>query len=119
MNKHEKISYVEFPASDIQSTKNFFIQAFGWSFQDFGPEYSAFTSPSIDGGFYKAELRSSTNNGAALVVFYSKDLEATQAKIEKANGVVVKPIFSFPGGHRFHFTEPSGNELAVCSDINA
>ena len=119
MNEHEKINYIEFPARDLQSTKEFFREAFGWSFQDFGPEYTAFSNQCIDGGFYKAELSSSTNNGAALVVFYSKDLEATQAKIEKANGVIVKPIFSFPGGRRFHFTEPSGNEFAVWSDINA
>ncbi|VAW74568.1 Glyoxalase family protein [hydrothermal vent metagenome] len=119
MNEHEKINYVEFPASDLQSTKDFFAKAFEWSFQDFGPEYSAFSNQGIDGGFFKAELSSSTNNGAALVAFYSKDLEATQTKIENANGIVVKPIFSFPGGRRFHFTEPSGNEFAVWSDINS
>ena len=118
MNEHERINYVEFPANDIQSTKNFFIQAFGWSFQDFGPEYAAFSNQGMDGGFFKAELSSSTQNGAALVVFYSKDLESTQAKIEKANGIIVKPIFLFPGGRRFHFTEPSGNEFAVWSDIS-
>ena len=116
MNEHEKINYVEFPAKDIQKTKDFFSQAFGWSFQDFGPEYSAFSNQGIDGGFYKADLSSSANNGAALIVFYSQDLEATQTKIEKANGIIVKPIFTFPGGRRFHFTEPSGNEFAVWSD---
>ena len=119
MNKHEKINYVEFPAKDIQATKDFFSQAFGWSFQDFGPEYSAFSNQGIDGGFYKAKLSSSTSNGAALIVFYSQDLEATQDKIEKANGTIIKSIYSFPGGHRFHFTEPSGNEFAVWSDSNA
>lgn len=91
MSKHEKINYVEFPAKDIQATKDFFTQAFGWSFQDFGLEYSAFSNQGIDGGFYKAELRSSVNNGAALIVFYSHDLEATQNKIEKANGIIVMP----------------------------
>jgi len=119
MNKHEKINYVEFPAKDIQSTKDFFSQAFDWSFQDFGPEYSAFSNQGIDGGFYKSELSSSVNNGAALIVFYSQDIEETQTKIEKANGIIVKPIFTFPGGRRFHFTEPSGNEFAVWSDKNA
>lgn len=119
MNKHEKINYVEFPAKDIQATKEFFGEVFGWSFQDFGPEYSAFTNQGIDGGFYKAELSSSVSNGAALIVFYSQNLEATKKKIEKANGIIVKPIFAFPGGRRFHFTEPSGNEFAVWSDKNA
>lgn len=119
MNEHEKINYVELPARDIQATKAFFTQVFGWSFEDFGPEYTAFSKQGIDGGFYKSDLASSTANGAALVVLYSRDLEATQAKIESAGGQVVKPIFSFPGGRRFHFSEPSDNEFAVWSDINA
>jgi len=118
MNEHEKINYVEFPSKDLQATKGFFSQVFGWSFQDFGPEYSAFSNQGLDGGFFKSEMYSSANNGAALVVFYSQDLEATQAKIEQANGMIVKAIFSFPGGRRFHFTEPSGNEFAVWSDKN-
>ena len=116
MNGHEKINYVELPAKNLQATKDFFSKAFGWSFQDFGPEYSAFSNQGINGGFFKSDLSSSTNNGAALIVFYSKDLEATQEKVKKANGVIVKPIFPFPGGRRFHFTEPSGNEFAVWSD---
>ena len=116
MNEHEKINYVEFPSKDIQATKEFFIQVFGWSLQDFGPEYSAFSNQGIDGGFFKSELSASTANGGALIVFYSQDLEKTQAKIKAADGIVVKAIFSFPGGRRFHFTEPSGNEFAVWSD---
>jgi len=119
MNQNEKISYVEYPAKDIQATKDFFSQAFGWSFQDYGPDYTTFSNQGIDGGFFKSDLRSSASDGAALIVFYSQDLEATQSKIEEAIGVIVKPIFSFPGGRRFHFTEPSGNEFAVWSDINA
>ena len=118
MNKHEKINYVEFPAKKIQATKEFFVGVFGWSFQDFGSEYTAFSDQGIDGGFFQADLASSTANGAALIVFYSNDLEATQAKIEQAGGIISKPIFAFPGGRRFHFTEPSGNEFAVWSDIN-
>ena len=119
MNVHEKINYIELPAKDLQATKEFFCQAFGWSFQDFGPEYSAFSNEGIDGGFFKADLSSSTNNGAALIVFYSNNLEATQEKVIKANGDIVKPIFPFPGGRRFHFTEPGGNEFAVWSDTDA
>lgn len=119
MNQHEKINYLEFPTRDIKATKEFFSQAFGWSFQDFGPEYAAFSDQGIDGGFYKAEVSSSTSNGAALVVFYSNDLEATQEKIENAGGVIIKPVFSFPGGRRFHFTEPGGNEFAVWSELDA
>ncbi len=114
--KHEKINYVELPATDLAATKDFFSKAFGWTFEDFGPEYTAFSDQGLDGGFYKADLASSTSNGAALIVFFSHDLEATQQKIETANGVIVRAIFSFPGGRRFHFTEPSGNEFAVWSD---
>jgi len=118
MNEHEKINYVEFPAQNIQATKSFFESAFGWSFIDYGPDYSAFSNQGIDGGFFKSELNSTTEKGSALIVLYSKDIEASQTKIEQAGGLIVKPIFSFPGGRRFHFTEPSGNELAVWSDVN-
>lgn len=118
MNEHEKINYVEFPAKDLEATKRFCSNVFGWSFEDYGPEYAAFSNQGVDGGFYKSDLQSSTDNGAALVVFYSRDLEDTLAKIEQAGGLIVKPIFSFPGGRRFHFTEPSGNEFAVWSDNN-
>ena len=118
MNAHEKINYVEFPASNIPATKAFFTMVFGWSFVDYGPEYTAFSNEGLDGGFYTSDLRASTQTGSALIVFYSQDLEETQDKIVSAGGVVVKPIFSFPGGRRFHFVEPSGNEFAVWSDVN-
>lgn len=116
MPEHEKLNYVEFPASDLQATKRFFQQAFGWSFQDFGPEYTAFSNQGLDGGFFQAEPGACGASGGALLVFYSRDLEATQAKIEPAGGVISKPIFPFPGGRRFHFREPGGNQLAVWSD---
>ena len=113
MNQHEKMNYVEFPAKDLAATKAFFESVFGWSFTDYGPEYTAFENQGLDGGFFQSDLASSTEKGAALIVFYSNQLEATLAKVEKAGGSILKPIFSFPGGRRFHFTEPSGNEFAV------
>jgi len=116
MNKHEKINYVEFPARDIEKTKAFFSTVFGWSFVDYGPEYTAFADEGVDGGFFKSDLSVSTENGSALVVFYSKELEQTLSKIEAAGGSIIKPIFSFPGGRRFHFGDPNGNEYAVWSD---
>jgi predicted enzyme related to lactoylglutathione lyase len=119
MDEHEKINYVEFPAKDIERTKAFFSAVFGWSFSDYGAEYTAFENSGIRGGFYKTNLNSSTENGAALIVFYSKTLEQTQSKIEAAGGSIIKPIFAFPGGRRFHFADPNGNEYAVWSDINA
>ena len=116
MKEHEKINYVEFPSRDIEKTKRFFEEAFGWEFEDFGPEYSAFSNQGLDGGFFQSELYSTTTHGGALIVFYSNDLETTLTKIEHAGGMIIKPIFSFPGGRRFHFQEPSGNEFAVWSD---
>jgi len=116
MNQHEKMNYVEFPARDLAGTKAFFESVFGWSFTDYGPEYTAFENQGLDGGFFQSDLASSTERGAALIVFYSNQLEATLAKVEKAGGSIIKPIFSFPGGRRFHFTEPSGNEFAVWSE---
>ena len=116
MNLHEKINYVELPAKDLAATKAFFQSVFGWSFVDYGPEYTAFSNQGLDGGFFQSDLASSTQNGAALVIFYSNQLEATLAKVEKAGGAIVRPIYSFPGGRRFHFTEPSGNEFAVWSE---
>jgi len=114
---HEKINYVELPARDLAATKEFFAAAFGWSFTDYGADYAAFAGAGLDGGFYRAELRAQAAAGSALVVLYSGGLEATLAKIENCGGKIVKPIFAFPGGRRFHFTEPSGNELAVWSDV--
>ena len=113
MNQHEKMNYVEFPAKDLAATKAFFESVFGWSFTDYGPDYTAFENQGLDGGFFQADLASSTEKGAALIVFYSDQLEATLAKVQKAGGSILKPIYSFPGGRRFHFTEPSGNEFAV------
>jgi predicted enzyme related to lactoylglutathione lyase len=124
MNSHEKINYIEFPAKDIIATKAFFTQVFGWLFVDYGPEYTAFsesqadaaTNRGIEGGFFQSDLHSSTKMGSALTVFYSDNLEQTQTKIEQAKGSIIKPIFSFPGGRRFHFSDPSDNEFAVWSD---
>lgn len=116
MNYHDKINYVEFPARDIEATKNFFHRAFGWSFVDYGPEYTAFANEGINGGFYKSDLAASTDRGSALIVFYSETLERTLLLIENSGGTICKPIFTFPGGRRFHFREPSGNEFAVWTD---
>ncbi|BDS05099.1 glyoxalase [Oceaniferula spumae] len=116
---HDHINYVEFAATDLPATKEFFAQVFGWQFEDYGPEYTAFSNAGLNGGFYQADLKSSTQNGGALVVLYSSDLEATLKKVRDARGKITKETFSFPGGRRFQFTEPSGNELAVWSDLEA
>lgn len=117
MNIHEKINYIELPAKDIKRTKEFFTEVFNWSFEDFGEEYTAFNDGTINGGFFKSTMNCSMQQGSALVVFYSSKLEETQEKIEKAGGKIVNEIFSFPGGRRFHFSDPNGNEYAVWSDL--
>ncbi len=119
MNEHEKINYVEFPARDIEKAKKFFAQVFDWRFEDFGPEYTAFSNQGLDGGFFKSSQSVSTGNGSALIVFFSNDLEATLAKVELAGGQIIKPVFTFPGGRRFHFADPNGNEYAVWAEPGA
>lgn len=117
MNEHEKINYVEFASVNLPETKRFFTAAFGWNFEDFGPDYTAFSNEGLDGGFYTAELAASAAKGSALIIFYSNDLEKTQEKVVSAGGVITKEVFSFPGGRRFEFSEPAGNEFAVWSDL--
>ncbi|OYW33146.1 MAG: glyoxalase [Methyloversatilis sp. 12-65-5] len=119
MPAHEKINYVEYPARDVGATKRFFQDAFGWVFEDYGPDYAAFSGQGLDGGFYTSDLVADTRQGSALIVFYSADLERTLAKVVAAGGKVVRPVFAFPGGRRFHFAEPSGNEFAVWSEAEA
>lgn len=117
MSQHEKIDYLEIPAKNIPAAQLFFTSVFDWSFQDFGPEYTAFSGAGIDGGFYQSDLTVSTKSGSVLIVFYSNNLEETSAKIEASGGSVVKPIFEFPGGRRFHFRDTNGNEYAAWSDL--
>lgn len=116
--EHEKINYLELPANDIEKNKAFFSAVFNWQFTDYGPEYTAFSASEagLDGGFYLSKTQSTTESGAALIVFYSNSLSATQAKVEQHGGRIMKPTFSFPGGQRFHFADPCGNEFAVWSD---
>ncbi|MCV6589942.1 MAG: VOC family protein [Marinobacterium sp.] len=116
MIEQNKINYVEFPATDLVATKAFFSTVFGWSFIDYGSEYSCFSDQGVDGGFYKSDKTTNTENGVALVVMYTEYLEDTEKAVVAAGGTIVRPIFDFPGGRRFHFTCPSGNEYGVWSD---
>lgn len=116
MPAHEKINYVEYPTRDLPATKAFFQAVFGWRFTDYGSDYAAFADEGLDGGFFSAEMSARSDSGSALIVFYSAQLEDTLAKVEAAGGKIVKPIFAFPGGRRFHFVEPGGNEFAVWSE---
>ncbi len=107
-----RMDYIEFPATDIAATKTFYNSVFGWKFEDYGPDYTSFHDGRLGGGF-TTERRP---GGSVLVVIYASDLGAMEAKIKRAGGKIVKPAFSFPGGRRFHFADPNGNELAVWSE---
>lgn len=113
MRKTGKLDYIEMPATGgrLDSVKAFYAAAFAWSFTDYGPTYSAFDE-GLEGGF---QTDGTEISAKPLPILYSENLEETLAAVENAGGVVVKPIFSFPGGRRFHFTDPAGNELAVWS----
>ena len=112
MREDGKIDYVEFPGGDLVPLKQFYGDAFGWTFVDYGPSYTAM-SEGLDGGF---DADAARQDAKPLVVLYARRLEEMQARVLAAGGRVTRPIFAFPGGRRFHFTDPAGNELAVWSD---
>lgn len=112
--RDRRIDYVEFGATDIPRTRAFYEEVFGWRFEDYGPAYSSFQDGRIAGGF---EQRSAVHGGGPLVVIYAANLEAVEQAVTRAGGTIVRPTFTFPGGRRFHFRDPSGNELAVWSEV--
>ncbi|MDH4073514.1 MAG: VOC family protein [Gammaproteobacteria bacterium] len=112
----QKIDYIELPASDFDAVQAFYEKAFNWKFVDYGPEYRSFADGKLDGGFRKSDVIAKVNAGSALVILYAKNLEATRDKVVASGGKIVVDIFSFPGGRRFQFADPHGNELAVWSD---
>lgn len=105
-----QIDYVEFGVSDIARSKAFYGSTFGWTFTDYGPTYCEFNDGRLTGGF---TTLSAPSPGGPLVILYGDDLEALVGKVKAAGGTIVKPIFDFPGGQRFHFCDPDGYELAV------
>ena len=116
MRQNEKIDYIEFSTPDMETTKAFFSHVFGWTFTDYGPDYADSPDGGIMTGFFKGDGKSTQQTGGALITFYSDDLKVTQSKIEAAGGTIIKQIFPFPGGQRFQFLEPGGNEFAVWSN---
>lgn len=109
-----KIDYIEFQIADIPAAKEFYGSAFGWSFTDYGPDYCEFRDGRLSGGFAKSK-HGIPSDGALVIIFVDR-LEDAQARVEAAGGTIVKPIFAFPGGRRFHFVDREGYELAVWSD---
>jgi predicted enzyme related to lactoylglutathione lyase len=108
-----RIDYIEFPVSDIGKTKAFYGKVLGWKFEDYGEDYTSFHDGRLAGGFY---ISADFKTGGPLVVIYATDINAMQTKIAAAGGKIVKAIFEFPGGRRFHFLDPSGHELAIWTD---
>ncbi len=111
--KNNQISYIELTAHDLESTKDFYKTIFGWKFTDYGTEYTSFSESGVHGGF---KITDDKIVNGILVVLYHEDLSAIKEKIVAAGGKISVDIFTFPGGSRFHFMDPSGNELAVWSD---
>jgi len=114
MHTHHAIDYIEFPVLDIGTSKAFYAAAFGWRFTDYGPDYAGICGPEREvGGFCRVtEIR----RGGTLVVLFSSDLDVSLCMVRAAGGTIVKEPFAFPGGRRFHFVDPSGNELAVWAE---
>lgn len=110
--RNHQIDYIELGTTNIEQVKTFYGTVFGWSFTDHGPDYTSFNDGQTDGGF----TTQSEPGSNPLIVIYANDLEATCEQIKVNGGQISKEIFSFPGGRRFHFTDPSGNELAVWSE---
>ncbi|PZR71839.1 MAG: glyoxalase [Chthoniobacterales bacterium] len=109
------IDYIEMPSKDLVRTREFFTQLFGWSFQDYGPDYSSFDDGRMAGGFFASKTTSSVEAGASLIVFYSMELEKACAEVTRLGGKITRAIFEFPGGRRFHFEAPGGGEFAIWS----
>lgn len=110
-----RIDYIEFPAVDFGVTKTFYTRVFGWSFQDWGPEYISFADGRLEGGFARVDTMPE-GEGGPLVIVYARDIEAVEKAVVESGGEITKPTFEFPGGRRFHFSDPNGNELGVWSD---
>lgn len=113
MREDGKIDYIELPADNLGSVKAFYQAAFGWGFTDYGPTYAGVEQAGLDGGF---QADPEDRPAKPLVILYSTDLEAMVARVEAAGGTITVPMYTFPGGRRFHFQDPAGNELAVWSE---
>ena len=105
----DKIDYIEFPSSDRAATSAFLAAAFGWGIVSYGPDYDGLSDAGIDGGVDQAAEKVA----ATMAIIRTEDLDAAERRVLSAGGVITRPQFDFPGGRRFHFREPGGNEMAV------
>ena len=111
---HHAIDYIEIAVTDIDAAKAFYSSAFGWSLVDYGPDYAGIQGDGKEVGGLRRDP--DVRAGGPLVILYSDDLERSVAAVSEAGGTIVAPIYAFPGGRRFHFADPAGNELAVWSE---
>jgi len=114
MNTHHHFNYIELLSLDNMAMKAFYGKAFGWNFQDWGQTYVAIHGSGVEGGFDQNSDRNPSAQGA-LVILYSDNLKTSEASVTEAGGEISVPAYDFPGGRRFHFKDPSGNELAIWS----
>jgi predicted enzyme related to lactoylglutathione lyase len=114
-NTPHAIDYIEFGVTDLAATRAFYESAFGWRFNEYGPDYAGIVAPGGDGEAGGLNAGREPGRAGPLVLLYSDDLDATVAAVRAAGGQVVEGPYEFPGGRRFHFTDPSGNELGVCA----
>lgn len=108
------IDYIEIPVTDLEKAREFLAAMFGWSFQEWGPDYFSFNDGRLNGG-----LRHTDGPGpvsGVLLVFYSEDLQRDVARVQELGATISREIFDFPGGKRFHFVDPAGTEFAIWSD---
>lgn len=105
-----RINFIELPARNIGAAKSFYADVFGWSLTDYGPSYSCTVTGDVDLGL-QGDAAHATSGPLAVIAV--DDLEGAAAAVEKAGGTITRPVFSFPGGRRFHFRDPNGNEMAA------
>ena len=109
----QTIDYIEMPSRDLRQTRSFFAGLFGWSFEDYGPDYIAFDDGRMTGGFFKADAAWEDASACPRVVFYVSDLRAARDQVARLGGSITRDIFEFPGGFRFHFHAPGSGEFAI------
>lgn len=114
MSVEKRIEYIEIPVTDPAGARDFFAALYGWEFESWGDDYISFSDGRLNGGFCRAEAAAPATG--VLVVFFSEDLERDLERVKELGATISKQIFSFPGGRRFHFTDPVGTEYAIFSE---
>ena len=113
MKQRYQIDYLEFPSTSTQDSHRFFAEAFGWSFTSYGPSYESINDAGIDAGIDGGVDQHENRVAATMAVVRTDNLDDAERRVAAAGGTITRPQFDFPGGRRFHFREPGGNEMAV------